>query len=367
MNINVVENSGIQIAPSKNASPEALRQAAVQFEAVLLMQLTAALNGSGEPDEDALFGSDGGSDLAKKMFSEQMATTIANAGGIGLADSIMQQFGAKNQTSMTDATGSLAKVMAAVKDIKGNQNGANDVVNANGNVNSNANSNDVSNVYLNDASRTVYKSPKTLPASETFTGDPNDFAVVSTFADEIIKESGVEGLKPFMFNGEFVNSTRPRIVPNTALNGNDNLISNESIKSINPGKADFQMPVSGRISSEFGTRFHPIDRRHKFHAGLDIAAPKGTPIRVAADGAVKFAGRRGGYGNAVIVQHADGTETFYAHASKLFVQVGQTVTAGTQIAAVGSTGKSTGPHLHFEVRKNNQPLDPQKFLSKVLP
>jgi len=360
MNINAIEDTGKQIiAPNNQASPDALRQAAVQFEAVLLMQLTAALNGSGEPDEDALFGSDGGSDLAKKMFSEQMATTIANAGGIGLADSILQQFGVKNQPSMTDATGSLAKVMAAVKDIKGNISGANDVINAN--------SDDVSNAYLNDASRTVYKSPKTSAASETFSGDPNDFAVVSTFADEIIKEDGADGLKPFMYNGQIINSTRPRIAPNHALTANNDLIADGSNAPVGSGTVDFQMPTVGVISSEFGMRFHPLDRRQKFHAGLDIAAPKGTPIKAAADGVVKFAGRRGGYGNAVIVQHSDGTETFYAHASALYVQVGQPVTAGATIAAVGSTGKSTGPHLHFEVRVNGVAVNPRKFFSNVLP
>jgi murein DD-endopeptidase MepM/ murein hydrolase activator NlpD len=104
----------------------------------------------------------------------------------------------------------------------------------------------------------------------------------------------------------------------------------------------------------------------KMHSGIDIAAPKGTPIQVAGDGVVKFAGRQKGYGNVVIVEHADGKETFYAHADKIFVQEGQTVGVGTMIATVGSTGKSTGPHLHFEVRQNNQPVDPSKYLSKVL-
>ncbi len=347
MNLNAVQNLEMPTAPSKG-SPEALRQAAVQFEAVLLMQLTSALNGTGEADEDALFGSDGGSDLAKKMFSEQMATTIANSGGIGLADSIMQQYGAKQSSPTIGANGSLTKVIAAVRDIK-NNNAPVEIINK------------------ADVSRLTDKSVKNSVSGQLFKGDPNDAEVISTFADDIIKEDGADGLKPFMYNGQLINSTRPRIVPNAALTENKELLSVESNQPINSAVSTRQMPTVGRISSGFGMRFHPIDRRMKFHAGMDIAAPIGTPIKAAADGIVTFAGVKKGYGNVVIVTHDDGTETFYAHASRLFVEEGQTVKAGTTIAAVGSTGKSTGPHLHFEVRENGQPVDPSKFLSKVLP
>ncbi len=348
MNFNAIENLGTQrqIALTKKDSPEALRQAAVQFEAVLLMQLTSALNGSGEADEDSLFGSDGGSDLAKKMFSEQMATTIANSGGIGLADTILRQFGAKNQPTAPNTIGSLANVIAAVKDIKGNNSSLNPINSKNISPLDNSKTNSIS--------------------SETFTGDPNDLQVVSTFADEIIRQDGADGLKPFMYNGELLNSTRPRIVPNAALT-DKNLPTFPSKNFVATNEINWQMPISGRLSSNFGMRFHPIDRKMKFHTGIDIAAPKGTPIKVAADGIVKFAGRKDGYGNVVVVAHADGTETVYAHASEIFVKEGQTVGGGTIVAAVGSTGKSTGPHLHFEVLQNGERIDPKRFLAKVLP
>ena len=114
MTISAIENSGVQPTPnSKTPATEALRQAAVQFEAILLMQLTSALNGTGEADEDSLFGNDGGSDLAKKMFSEQMATTIANSGGVGLADTIMQQFGAIQTPSTVNTAGGMANAIAS--------------------------------------------------------------------------------------------------------------------------------------------------------------------------------------------------------------------------------------------------------------
>lgn len=119
-------------------------------------------------------------------------------------------------------------------------------------------------------------------------------------------------------------------------------------------------PVSGRISSRFGSREAFRDHDHK---GLDIAAPNGTSIYAAADGTVKFAGmNNGGYGNLVVIKHGNGIETYYGHCSRIFVSEGQTVSAGDRIAAVGSTGRSTGNHLHFEIRKNGAQVNPQKYL-----
>lgn len=97
---------------------------------------------------------------------------------------------------------------------------------------------------------------------------------------------------------------------------------------------------------------------------MDLAAPAGTPIVAAGGGTVTFAGPRGGYGNVVILDHGDGTETRYAHQQRLDVTVGQQVTGGQQIGTVGSTGNSTGPHLHFEVRRNGQPVDPAPLVGR---
>lgn len=121
-------------------------------------------------------------------------------------------------------------------------------------------------------------------------------------------------------------------------------------------------PVAGRISSGFGTRTHPLTGQRRLHAGLDIAAPAGTPIRAAAAGRVASAGPRGGYGLTVDVVHGDGTVTRYAHQSQLLVARDQAVAAGQVIGRVGSTGNSTGPHLHFEVRTAAGPIDPRTWL-----
>lgn len=120
-------------------------------------------------------------------------------------------------------------------------------------------------------------------------------------------------------------------------------------------------PVSGTITSRFGNK---ESIRSSGHTGLDIAAPKGTKIKAAASGTVVFSGYSGGYGNVVKISHGNGIKTYYAHCSKLYVKEGEEVSAGDVIAAVGSTGNSTGNHLHFEVVKNGTSLNPQNSLYK---
>ena len=115
---------------------------------------------------------------------------------------------------------------------------------------------------------------------------------------------------------------------------------------------------SGTVTSTFGDRVDPLDGTHRFHPGIDVAAAEGTPILAAHDGVVVSAGPRGGYGNAVELRHGDGTTTLYGHASKLEVVPGQRVREGEPIALVGSTGRSTGNHVHFEVRRRGQSVAP---------
>ena len=118
-------------------------------------------------------------------------------------------------------------------------------------------------------------------------------------------------------------------------------------------------PVSGKITSRFGN----VNKiRSGAHTGLDIATSSGTAIVSCNSGTVTFAGRKGSYGNLVIISHGNGVETWYAHCSKLYVSSGKIVSAGQKIAAVGSTGNSTGPHLHLEVRINGNPVNPEKYL-----
>ncbi|HKT91008.1 MAG TPA: M23 family metallopeptidase, partial [Paraburkholderia sp.] len=120
---------------------------------------------------------------------------------------------------------------------------------------------------------------------------------------------------------------------------------------------------AGRLGSPFGNRIDPFTKRLSFHPGLDIVAPAGTPILAAAGGRVIFAGLKAGYGNAVEIDHGNGFVTRYGHASKIDVQVGQIVLPREHIADVGSTGRSTGPHLHFEVIVRGVQVDPDDYLA----
>ncbi|MFL9458207.1 M23 family metallopeptidase [Tolypothrix bouteillei VB521301_2] len=145
----------------------------------------------------------------------------------------------------------------------------------------------------------------------------------------------------------------------TQTNGDNKAVSTEGFV--------FPTVAGSPVTSEFGWRSHPITGRRSFHEGIDFGAPMGTPIYAADSGRVVRVGDRGeGYGNAVVIQHQGNISTLYGHASKLYVVEGQQVVRGQAIAAVGSTGFSTGPHLHFEVRVNGVERNPRPYLQKYL-
>jgi murein DD-endopeptidase MepM/ murein hydrolase activator NlpD len=123
-------------------------------------------------------------------------------------------------------------------------------------------------------------------------------------------------------------------------------------------------PRVSSINSFFGYRSDPFNSAHaEFHPGIDFKADKGDEARCTADGTVVFAGRLGGYGNCVRIAHANSFETLYGHLSRITVKVGQDVIAGQKVGEVGSTGRSTGPHLHYEIRQNGKAINPVNFLN----
>ncbi len=134
-------------------------------------------------------------------------------------------------------------------------------------------------------------------------------------------------------------------------------IEKKEVSSINGVYIAIQ-PISGIITSRFGD----TSGRSRTHSGLDIAASTGTPIKACSDGIVKFSGYNGSYGNVVIVSNGNGVETYYAHCSKLYVSAGDEIKVGDIVGTVGSTGNSTGPHLHLEIRLNGTSINPQKYV-----
>ncbi len=132
------------------------------------------------------------------------------------------------------------------------------------------------------------------------------------------------------------------------------------------GTKDTSLPVwpveNARVSSSYGWRKDPFTGESKFHQGLDLAADRGTEVKAAMSGKVQITDNQDGYGKMVVLDHGQGFTTLYAHNDDVMVKAGDWVTKGTAIAKVGSTGRSTGPHLHFEVRRDGKKLDPEEFL-----
>ena len=171
--------------------------------------------------------------------------------------------------------------------------------------------------------------------------------------DLIVEEKYVDSL-------ENIEETTVEVAMADLSNQIETIIEEEKATSINGVKIAFT-PVEGRITSRFGER---SARRVSTHTGLDIACSTGTDIQVIEDGVVTFSGTDGSYGKVVKISHGNGVETWYAHCSALYVKTNQTVSKGDVIAAVGSTGNSSGPHLHLEIRVNGTAINPQLYLYK---
>ena len=137
-----------------------------------------------------------------------------------------------------------------------------------------------------------------------------------------------------------------------------------NLYTIAVNKTPFSFPINGvyRFTSGFGFRLDPFSKVRKMHNGVDFAAARGTNIVATADGSVKFSGWRAGYGKLVVISHSFGFETWYAHNSRNFVKKGQRVSRGDHIADMGNTGRSTGVHLHYEIRKRGEPINPMVYL-----
>lgn len=196
-----------------------------------------------------------------------------------------------------------------------------------------------------------------------------DAAIAST--DEILDDLRTVGIRPDLqseaIGGPFVNADDS--ADDVSIVDDANTVMSALIRfkaaqsAIDTAPVHQPLGTIRRISSGYGNRTDPFTKRRAFHGGLDMPAPNGTIVLSAGEGTITFAGTKSGYGTMVEVDHGNGLVTRYAHLSATLVKVGQVVQTGTPIAKVGSTGRSTGPHLHFEVRRDDQTVDPKSFLN----
>ena len=174
--------------------------------------------------------------------------------------------------------------------------------------------------------------------------------------EEISRQAAVRqgmGLKEALIE-QLTGGRKPAVTKSVALR------SYSIQKAAKKAVPSFTFPVSGTVSSSYGKRKDPFTGESDFHHGIDIASAAGSEIFAAGPGRVVFSGWKKGYGNVVEIDHGDGFRTLYGHNDKNLVSVGEEVTSDQLIAHVGSTGRSTGPHLHYEVRKNGEPINPEK-------
>lgn len=198
-----------------------------------------------------------------------------------------------------------------------------------------------------------------LMPNERFTSPWNDYEIMTALDYQEI--TGKEAKPPEVADTSITGNSQGN--SNNQKNNSNSTGNKGTINNTGTGKTgNMNAPVTGRVSSEFGNRIHPISKKQKLHTGIDLAAPSGTPVKAAQGGTVAAARFMKGYGNCIFIDHPDGSQTRYAHLSEINVAQGQKVDVGSDIGKVGSTGNSTGPHLHFEVRIDDKPVNPRDYV-----
>lgn len=337
-----------------------LREVSQDFEALFLHQLLKQMRAT-VPKESMLRGQ--GEEFWQSHFDTEMAGRMAQQGGIGLGDMIFNQLRQSQvQASRGDETvnTSLSGMTLLPPDTGTQRPGLTDGL---------------------DASSDVQSDPFSTGRNVSEGADvPPLFALASTGMPTAGARQRTEGLSshddtPVMAKVRSLAQSieeRGGIAPEHPGSVQDVRSARAENLGNAPGYAPgyalpvMHWPVDGQVSSGFGWRNDPFTGEKAWHAGIDLAASEGTPVDAAWDGRVVFVGERSGYGKMVVLEHEQGWRSYYAHNSENSVKVGDLVQAGQTIAAVGSTGRSTGPHLHFEVRQGNVAWNPQQIQDRLL-
>ncbi len=316
-----------------------LREASQDFEAIFLHQMLKQMRAT-VPKEGLLRSKD--EEFWQSHFDAEMSVQLARSGGIGLGDMIFEQL-REHQVKASEAptppaSGSVPAMTLLAPKVSENTDLDADPEQA------------VENAALAPAFQDVeegqgpYAQADKGPSGSTF-GAPGVMGMVRSLANAIEERGGVVPEHP--------GATVP---------GSESVGETTSAVGLPP----MHWPLQSRVSSGFGWRPDPFTGERAWHAGIDIGAPVGTPVQAAWDGEVAFVGERAGYGRLVVLEHNDGWRTFYAHNNANKVQVGDRVRAGQTIATVGSSGRATGPHLHFEIRQDNLAWNPKQIRDRLL-
>ncbi|GAB6036525.1 hypothetical protein JCM15519_10840 [Fundidesulfovibrio butyratiphilus] len=316
-----------RIAPGPSKEKK-LKEACEGFEAVFIGQLVKEMRKS-VPKDGLLHGNM--QDQYVSMFDEEYAKTLTKNGGIGLSDFMFAQLSARDKAVKPEDAKSMA--VSGEKRLDPKQ----------GPTLAGVRRTALDRMPVGKPKvegQTMIQPPMAMKgASATGTRDASSRPVAVGSAS---LRSGLSGTP----------SQRLGLPGAAYLQGADKALADAGDSLV--------QPVSGEITSDFGWRRDPFTHQKAWHSGVDIAAPAGSPVVACADGVVSYSGSRGGYGNLVVVDHSDGTQSYYGHNSANSVTVGQAVQAGQQIAKVGQTGRATGPHVHFELRRNGVAVDPRK-------
>ena len=335
-----------------------LREAAQGFEAMFIKKLWSQMRAT-VPKEGYLHSKEEESYLS--MFDEEFSKKMAASGGIGLGDMLYEQLRSKTEEAGRHTTPSRAREPLPIQPLKEGGRG----IPSTG-TKPEASENPLENLYTSVKSETgtstgepsLNKAPMADPATgltsaeavpEAQVASPEVAAKVNGLARRILARQG-----PAHGEGGPAPLDRPeRPAMPSARNDTGELPA-------------LHWPVDGRLSSGFGWRTDPFSGQRQWHSGIDLAASKGEPVKACWDGEVVFAGEKGGYGKLVVVEHAGGWRSSYAHSDNISVEPGDLVEAGRVIAQVGNTGRSTGPHLHFELQQGEQAWDPQMIRGRLL-
>lgn len=324
--------------PEQDKREAKMREASQDFEAIFLHQLLKQMR-STVPKEGLLHSRD--EEFWQSHFDAEMSVLLARAGGIGLGEIILQQL-REHQVKASESSAPPSEDIPVM----------------------------------------TLLPPYTAPPAEEKAPGGTDEAHAPLFVSDDGHELGqgphahagsAHSARSYGASGPMENvrslaraiEERGGVVPEHPGFAADGIDAARDMTAAT-GLPPMHWPLQGRVSSGFGWRRDPFTGERAWHAGVDLAAPMGTPVHAAWDGKVVFVGEQGGYGRMVVLEHAGGWHSYYAHNHKNKARVGEKVRAGQVIATVGSSGRSTGPHLHFEIRQGNLAWNPKQIRDRLL-